>query len=111
MKRKSFSGIAVHPDHVTPGKPTIVGVWFGFRLSAEQRRLVYALRKSCSSGAIGLQETRSGTSIKHVLRVADSKSAREAAKALVREVAQITGARSILRKLPNYRAVSRALAI
>lgn len=111
MKRKCFHGIAVHADRVSPKEATLVGVWLDRQISANQRQEIMGLTPSYQGrGHIGVRKNRLGrTSILYLLRVPDSRAARDAAKALVRDVARITGATSILRKLPNYRAVRRAL--
>ncbi|MBI2025318.1 hypothetical protein HYT04_00825 [Candidatus Kaiserbacteria bacterium] len=68
------------------------------------------LNENLALGHIGVRVGNSGTAVMYLGPISDEKAARKLAASLVRSVAKITGVTSILRRLPNYRAVSLALA-
>ena len=111
MKRKYFDGIAVHSAQVSPGKVNMFGVCFKRRITPQQRHEFMSLNPDYSPGHIGVRTNRSGwTVVMYVGRIPDKVAARKLTIRLVQSVSAITGVKSILRQLSNYKAVSRALA-
>ncbi len=107
---KTFDGVAVHSAHVTPQKPTMVGVWLGERISPQQRTELMKMNATSSPGHIGVNAGENSTAVMYVGRILAPKTARQIAIELADVVAKVTGTRIILQQLPNYLAVSRALA-
>lgn len=111
MKRKYFSGVAVHPKRVDPRTGTMVGVWLYLCISESQRRELMSLNQKYAPGHIGVRVGRRGTAVMYLGPANNEVDARRLAASLVRSVSEVTGVVSILRQLPNYREVSRALAV
>lgn len=121
---KQFSGIAVYsnPNSITRNKVKVVGAKNGAALvgvslpqgaSPQQCREIKGLHKHLppNIGLIGVHPTATGgTSVTFIGRMQSLKDARKTAISMAKIVEEVTGVRSILRKLPNHRAVSRALA-
>lgn len=121
---KQFSGIAVYsdPNSVTKDKVAVVGAKNGAALvgvslplgiSSQRCRDIKQLNKHLppSIGIIGVRpSTTGGTSVTFIGPMQSLKDARKNAIRMAKIVEEATGVRSILRKLPNHRAVSRALA-
>lgn len=111
MKHESFDAVAVHPKRIRPGEPTMVGVWIKRQVPLEQQTKLMRLNETCNPGHIGVRTGKLGTAVMYLGPASDTKAARKLASSLVKSVSEITGATSILRQLPNYKAVSRALAV
>lgn len=121
---KQFSGIAVYsdPNNVPKNKVTVVGAKNGAVLvgvslprgiSSQQCREIKRLNKHLppNIGMIGVRASATGgTSVTFIGRMQGLKDARKNAIRMAKIVEEATGVRSILRKLPSHRAVSRALA-
>lgn len=111
MKREYFSGVAVHPAYVAPGKTTMVGVWLERKVTRRQRQEIMQLNDSYKPGHIGVRTSDNGTAVMYLgCNISDAKAARKLAASLVRSVKAVVGATAILRQLRNYSEVSRALA-
>lgn len=121
MKRKLFSGVAVHSENV-PAEPAWSLRHGAFQMSGELPRFGLWLKRKVSSsekkkikslnpefGHIGVHIDSSGTTVTCLGRPKDSSAARPLAARLARAVSDITGAQFIFRKLPSYRAVRHAL--
>ncbi len=110
MKQENFRGIAMHPAHVSPDKATMVGVWFRGEITPRQRELLMTLNASSAPGHIGVRADYTSSAVTYLGRIKDKEAARRMAAFLAESVAVVTGVRSIIRQLPDYRAISRALA-
>ncbi|MCR4280931.1 MAG: hypothetical protein NUV88_01205 [Candidatus Kaiserbacteria bacterium] len=121
---KQFSGIAVYsdPNSISKSKVTIVGTKKGAALvgvslpegvSSQRCREIRRLNKHLDPriGMIGVRPgATGGTSVTFIGPMQSLKEARKNAISMAKIVEEATGVRSILRKLSNHRAVSRALA-
>lgn len=113
-----FSGVAVHPRQVSSAEGSLIGIWLGHAIPASQRLKLMNLNPQYAPGHIGVQvDGRIGvTIVKYLGRIESERVARQIALRLMRSVREVTGAQSILLRLPrdyqlDYRAVSRALTI
>ena len=111
MKEKRFEGVAVYPARVMPNKATAVGVWMRQDISPHQRKELMMLNEMCVSGHISVRTGMKGSTVMFIGRISSPRIARKLALFLAKSVAEMTRTRSVLRELPNYRAVSRALAV
>lgn len=120
-KIEAFDAIAVYSGKIPSKKVSgdlgeileanEVGVWLGREISSTQRMQILAQNDRLKSGHIAVRTSSPGhTAVAHLVRVKTVSEARKAALALARTVAEITGARTVLRELSSYRAVSRTLA-
>ena len=109
--KKCFEGIAVYPARVETNRATAVGVWIRQDISPRQREEIMVLNKMCVSGHISVRSGVGGTAVMFIGRIGSPTSARKLALYLIKLVAETTRVRSVVRELPNYRAVSRALAV
>lgn len=111
MKRVYFSGVAVHHEHVAPGKTTMVGVWLQRRILPHQREKLMLLNERFRPGHIGVRIGKRGTAVMYLgCSVSGTKAARKLAASLIQDVRAVVGSTAILRQLRNYSEVSRALA-
>ena|ERR1035437_6441641 len=114
MKRRNFSGVAVYPARASsPTRGTLVGVWLEERISPQQHQEFKNLNKLLRPGAgcIGVRSGASGnTAVTFICRMRSPRDPRAVAIRLIKIVAEVTGARATLRRLPNYHSVSRALS-
>ncbi len=107
---KKFEGVALHPKQVSPDKTTMVGVWLGRQISPREREILMSLNASSAPGHIGVRINSTSSAVMYLGRIANETTARKMASLLSEAVAAVTGAHIIRQQLPNYMAVSRALA-
>jgi hypothetical protein len=82
-------------------------------ISPQQSREIKGLNSHLDpdKGILGVRiNAADSTAVTFIGRMQSPKDARKNALSLAKIVAEVTGAHSILRQLPNYRTVSRTLA-
>lgn len=111
MRNKNFRGVAVYPERIPQKEIPLVGVWLPGSISYKQQRQLLSLEKITQGRVLVGTNPIGNTSVKFLGRHIKSPAmARRVTMKMVQAVATVTGMRSILRQLPNHRAVSRALA-
>lgn len=111
MRKKNFEGVTVYPAYVPKGMRPLVGVWLAYPLTPDERTRLLELNANFAPGHIAVQTDGQKTAVKFVGKLPKDGTPRKVALELADAVKKLTGMSSIERQLPDYHAVSRALAV
>lgn len=106
----TFNGVGVHPMRVEKDRATEVGVWIP-DITPDQREAIMQVNEECRSGHFGVRTGVQGTAVIYIGPIKSQMEARKITIFMIKLVAFVTKTHSVLRELPNYRSVSRALAV
>ena len=110
-----FGAVVVYPEAISPKERGVVGIWLGQVVPPRLRRKIMELNSHPDFvlGHIGVgvdPKTRTTRVWFAAAHIRNQASAKKAAIALRRAVCKIAKTTAFLVELPNYRAVSKALA-